>query len=191
MTDAAIALLPERRRRIPMNLRATLILAVAANLAFTAAALHLLPARLASHFGPGGAPNGWMPAGAYAVTMGALNVLVFLLMLAAPRLTTALPARWVNLPHKDYWLDPARRAQTRALLEPFLWSLGIALLSLFLVMNALVVEANRAEPVRLNERWFLAALGAFLAFTLGWTIRFHRAFRRPPDPRTAPHPTPT
>ncbi|NVZ08272.1 hypothetical protein HW932_03245 [Allochromatium humboldtianum] len=41
------------------------------------------------------------------------------------------------------------------------------------------MQANLADPVRLDEPLFLTALGSFLAYTLYWTWSLMRAFRMP------------
>ena len=41
----------------------------------------------------------------------------------------------------------------------------------------LVVRANRAQPVRLDETWFLGGLAVFLVAVLFWTLAFLRQFR--------------
>src|SRR5450755_1442222 len=71
-----------------------------------------LPPVVASHFGPGGAANGFMGKGAYTAFMLAFVVAVPALVASSTLLVGVLPTNLINLPHRQYWLAPQRRATT-------------------------------------------------------------------------------
>ena len=140
----------------------------------------LLPDPAAVHFRADGLADGWMAPMTNAALLTGLDVLVFFSLQLPPQLLR-LPARWINLPNKDYWLDPARRPQARALLRVRLDAFGVALFGFLLAVNLLLIQANRVSPPRLDLRGFFPALGGFLAFSVAWSVSLHRAFRRTGD----------
>jgi len=152
---------------------------------FTALALAVrqhgsLPERVATHFGANGQPDGWMSRDSH--TLGQVGITIFMaglffsLSLFLPR----VPDRFINLPHRDYWLAPSRRAATFAWLAAmFLW-LG-ALLQAFLghVFREVWRANLAARPeLRLNSLWLQISL--FL-LVVGLVITLLFRFRRPTD----------
>ena len=59
------------------------------------------------------------------------------------------------------------------------WYAVVRLLSPWNAVKLLTFEANRLEPVKLNERLFLFALILFLAYSIYWSIKLIRSFRIP------------
>lgn len=160
-------------------MRLFFIIAFLANLAVTLVSLVVLPDRVAIHFGPGGVPNGWISGSANAVLMTGMHVLLFCSFWFAPRIMLAVPPKWINIPHKEYWLAPAYRQRTTKITESLMWRFGAAMLLFFLIMNLLILQANLAENSKLDMQIFFPAMGAFFAYTAWWTISFFMAFRIP------------
>lgn len=138
-----------------------------------------LPERVASHFGADGQPNGWMSRDGH--TMAHIGIILFLVALfvgltvALPR----LPERFVNLPHRDYWLAPKRRGETFAWLGATLLWLG-AFLQCFLAYAFYEVwRANLTAPpqLQLKSLWLHQANMFILIVGLVITLLFR--FRRP------------
>ncbi len=160
-------------------MRIPFILAFAANLVLAAVSLAVLPDRVAIHFGLGGHPDGWAPAWANALLFAGLDAFLFVVFWSASRWAFAFPDRWINLPNKAYWLAPGHRAEAQARLARAMEAFGTALFLFLLLATALVIRANLADPVRLEEKAFLALMGLFLGFTAVWLVRLFRAFRVP------------
>ena len=142
-------------------------------------ALHygpLLPERVASHFGPGGTPNGWMPSSFFIkLNLGVVAFLVFMLYAASVRMRAADPAT-LKLPNRDYWLAPERRGETVEFLSGwFLW-FGAATLLLMLDMFRQVFQYNLALSRELDHP--RASLGLYVAFALLWVAALRLRFRR-------------
>jgi len=82
------------------------------------------------------------------------------------------------LPNKDYWLASERRASTARTIQGYMVGFGDAML---LFLGVVFGDAMRASlmpvPHLPNRIWALLVLLA--AFTLIWTVRLLRAFRRP------------
>lgn len=151
-----------------------------ANLAVTLITLVVLPGRVAIHFGAHGAANGWASGRVNALIMTSVHLLIFCSFAFAGWLVGALPARWINLPHREYWLSPARRPQTADCVQIYCWRFGGATFLLLLAIGVLSLRANQTSPVTLNMQRFYAALGAYALYTVYWLIDLHRAFRLPP-----------
>src|SRR5690349_6137471 len=76
-----------------------------------------LPDKVASHFGMDGKPNGWMLRSDYVLYMGAAGVGLPLFILAIYSLLSIIPKQLINVPNRDYWFAPERRAETAAWLR--------------------------------------------------------------------------
>lgn len=135
-----------------------------------------LPETMASHFGASGRPDGWMSRTAFLVAFGGVWLLC-VVPLAWTGWLRRMPAHLINLPHREYWF-PERRDEAVQLLESYLGWFAVALTALLVVALELTLQANLTRSP-LDEGVFLAALGAFLVFTVVWLVVLYRAFRPP------------
>lgn len=149
------------------------------NVAVALAMPVLFEERMAVHFAMGGEADGFGPPALHAAIFSVLGLVLYLALLGSSRLVLHTPARWINLPNKAYWLTPENRPRAAARLAAGMERFGAALFGFLLVTQALVLDANRAVPPRLNEPLFLSALGLFLLYTGWWTIRLMRSFALP------------
>jgi len=155
-------------------------LVCAGYLIFIAGSASLLPERVATHFGGGGEANGWMSRSMDLVFFGGLGVGLPLFFIVLSLAAGLLPARFVNLPHREYWLSPERRAQTRAYISrQMIWM--SCLMVLFLAgIHCLTILANRVTPPHLPMGLLLALTGGFLSGVTAWSIVFTRHFLKTP-----------
>lgn len=161
----------------PRSLVLTVALAAAVTVLGSAGEL---PGRVASHFGISGRADGFMPR----------EVFLALMTLSASVLPTAIwflqvgSARRgrVRIPHAARWLAPPQRSRTLAYLEwhAAAFSVVLAAFMVFVHWRVVLANAGGAAQARLALLPFLAALGAFLAFTLAWVLALRRHFRAPP-----------
>jgi uncharacterized membrane protein len=148
-------------------------------LAFIALTSLRLPPVVASHFGAGGAANGYMPRTMYlAVLLGIMLAVPLLLVHAIASACRSRPDL-INLPERDYWLAPQRIDETIARLEHAMRGFAAGLLVFLCAVHALVVQANSLPVQRLPSAWFAGALAAFVLFVLVWIASLSRAFRAP------------
>ena len=168
-------------------MRTLFMMTFIANAVVTLISLAVLPSRVAIHYGAGGMANGWAPNYVNALLMTGTQVLLFCSLYFGHRLALLFPPGWVNLPNKEYWLSPANMPRTMEKIQGFMWRLGVAVFLLLLIMGLLSLQANMAQPVRLNDRVFLPALAAFFGYVIWWTIAFFRAFRIPGQRNSANH----
>ena len=72
---------------------------------------------LGSHFAGNGAVNGWQSMAAFFTTELAVVVLAAVVGFGIPRIIGAMPVSLINLPNKEFWLSPERRAETLSYLQ--------------------------------------------------------------------------
>jgi hypothetical protein len=157
------------------------IVLFAANVGLSVVSYFVLPDRVASHFGAAGRPNGWMSNAALTATMVGTHTLLFVVFLYSSRLLRVCPPSLVSLPNRDFWLSPENRPRVEGILDRLMAEYGVVMFLFMLLVGALVLQANLAEPVRLNERPLLYGLGALLAYTVYWCVKCFRSFRRPAE----------
>ena len=160
-------------------MRVLLIVAFVANVALALVGLAVLPDRVATHFGAGGAANGWGAKTISALLFIGIDALLFFPLFFAPRLVFVFPTRWMNLPNKDYWLRKENRPHLSAMVASFAHEFGVVIFAFLFFAQMLTIQANVSQPVRFDEKALLAALIVFLGYTVVWCIRYFRAFRVP------------
>jgi uncharacterized membrane protein len=164
-----------RSNRLPIIIFACLLLLATVQWAHWSP---LLPTRIAVHFRRSGLVTGWMPRETFLYLQVALFALFALVSFGVPRLLEMVPTSAINLPNKEYWFAPERRAGTvRYFAGQFAW-LGCALVALFIAVDDLVFRATVSTPQRLDNGHFLLALGIFLGFLALWIARMMIRFGR-------------
>lgn len=138
-----------------------------------------LPERVAIHFGVGGRADGWADRQQATLFFELLTIVPIVFFFLA-MLMRALPAGSFNLPHRDYWLAPERRAETVATISGQLMWMGCLMVLFLAGIYWLTIEANRLTPPHLPMQSFLALLISFLAATGVWMVLFLRRFFKPP-----------
>jgi len=143
----------------------------------------LLPARVASHFGASGAPNGWMPKGALVWTDIIAVAMQALLFLATASSLPKYPDSRINLPNKSYWLAPPRREETFAAITGYFLWFGSATFLLLLDIFHQVFRFNLGQAAGLEHP--VQSLVAYVVFVIGWLICLWMRFAKagPLDPR--------
>jgi uncharacterized membrane protein len=137
-----------------------------------------LPDMVASHFGPSGAANGFMPRASYVRFMLVLIVTLPVSLGLLPGLLLGVPGVRINLPNRDYWLAPERRAATIATLRRHLAGFGVLLLLFLTYMDGLTVRANQTFPPALPGDWFIGGLIVFVVTAALWIGFLLWRFRR-------------
>jgi hypothetical protein len=148
-------------------MRLLFLAAYVANLILVGALLRRPPARmLAGH-----------SSATPVMILAALYTLLLVAILLAPRLLRRCPARWIGIPHPEYWLQAANRAETERKIQARLLSFGTVAFLILLAAGLLVLrfqQAPRSQP----EWWGLRGLAIFfLAYSVYWYVAFLRDFR--------------
>jgi uncharacterized membrane protein len=158
--------------RLPNSIFVLLLVVAAVQLNYYA---QRLPDIMGSHFGTSGLASAWQTKVAFFSVELTVIVVATIVSFGVPRLIAAMPASVINLPNKEFWLSPERRAETFLFLRSQMAWFGCALLAFLLFVMELVFRANLQTPPRLNNAAFIPALIAFIAFSAVWTLRlvFH------------------
>jgi len=156
----------------------SLVAAVVAVATYVSLSGRSLPAYVASHFAGDGAANAYMPRSAYVGFMLVVSISLPLVIFASARILPHVPASLLNLPNRDYWLAPERRAQTYAFLQDHTARFA-TLLAVFLgFVHWRVVAANALQRPMLEPIVFVGGLLVFLVALVVWIALLAAHFRR-------------
>ncbi len=131
-----------------------------------------LPVSVASHFDASGRANGWMSRDGFVLMYAGVVALIGVLFAAIALLLRRIPDALINLPHKDHWLDPARREQTLAWLGRWMLWLGVATIAFLIWVMQLTFEANLGGGGGNGGGGGAPALGGAFWFTFGAYMLF-------------------
>lgn len=140
-----------------------------------------LPSVMASHFNARGAVNGWQTKQAFFGVFAMVGVLAIVVGFVIPRIIFALPLQLINLPNKNYWLAPERRAETTEFLSAYFAWFGCALylLLIFVFDYAIQFNLHPEKPPSSARMWYV--LIGFLLFNSLFSVRMLAKFLRPPQ----------
>jgi hypothetical protein len=110
-----------------------------------------------------------------------IQIVLFATVYFGSRLSVGLPARWVSLPNKDYWLREENLPKTQEILSSMMLEFGTAMFLLLFVAGILTLKANLSDPVRLSNEFFWPSFILFMVFMVYWCIKLLLAFRVPKD----------
>lgn len=136
-----------------------------------------LPEQVASHFNAAGEPDGWSER---SVFLSSWIITLGLMGLFGPAMTWlihVIPARFLNLPHREFWLAPERIDWTRRTIGNLVASLCGLLFVTLVALNHLTMRANLCPQPNLGS-WPWMLLAANLVLTLGLILGSVQRFRR-------------
>jgi len=139
-------------------------------------AFPMMPERMASHFGPSGAANGWMTKAQFFAVYAITLLPAFVVEFWVARKIAETPGARINLPNKEFWLAPERRAETLAYFETFFAWYGCAFQLLVIFVMGLAMRANLSPPPRLALAPTVAALVVFVLFNIAAIVSMLRRF---------------
>jgi uncharacterized membrane protein len=156
-----------------------MISAFVANLILTLVSLLLLPDQVAIHFRGGGVPDAWAPKWINALVFMVIQIPLFALFMSVGRLTLNIPAKWVSLPNKDYWLKPENCVELEARFSALMEEFGFVLFVFLFIVGLLTLDANFSDPVRLNESLFVVFFAGFMLYVPYWLVKLLRRLKVP------------
>lgn len=139
-------------------------------------AFPMMPERMASHFGPSGAANGWMMKAQFFIVYAITLLPAFVVEFWVSRKVAKTPSARINLPNKEFWLAPERRADTLAYFEMFFAWYGCAVLLLVVFVMGLAMRANLNPPAHLAMGPTIGAIAAFVLFNIAAIVSMLRRF---------------
>ncbi len=139
----------------------------------------VLPDRVATHFGAGGEPNGWMTRTGHVQFTLLFGLLVPAFVIGIFAIMRRFET-WLNIPHKDYWLAPERRQETFDFIQrQGFWFAGLFIAFLAGIHHS-ILAANARSPVSLPLSDVGWIAGGFMVAALVWVAIFiGRFFRKP------------
>lgn len=137
-----------------------------------------LPDVVATHFGADGKPNDWMTRLNATLVVGGIQVLVPVSLVAVSWLAMRLPESMLNIPNREYWLQPDKKQATLAHMQLMLSWIAVATISFMAAMSHLVYLANK-DSQSLNMVLFGSALGIYLTVVFTFAIVSVQRFRLP------------
>jgi serine/threonine-protein kinase len=143
----------------------------------------LLPEQIASHFDAAGRADGWSSKNSFLALNLAFVVGMALLFFGVTYLINTVPNDWINLPNKDYWLAPERRAATLNAISAQMEWLAAMTLALLLGMTQLTIQANLETGSGRLSGGFGFLFGAYMAFFGVWLVLLLRKWYAPPPRR--------
>ena len=157
------------------------VLLLIASAGYLVATIGGFPERVASHFGWAGHADAWMTREGYLTWMIGFGI-VFPVIVAA--LVGLAPRAWpglafVNLPNRDHWFAPERRAESLAYLGRHACWLGCLMVLMADGVHALILRAHETDPPVLPFVPFVALLVSFVIAVGAWIVVLHRRFHRP------------
>ena len=137
------------------------------------------PAQVATHFNLQGKPDAWMDSIWNIVAYAGLGIGLPLMMYGIFSLTSLFPTSCINIPQREYWLAPERRAATfRELRRQSLW-LGCLMVLFVAGLYVLTLDANQGNPPQLSLVATMALLAGFLLGVAIWVALLFRRFWKP------------
>ena len=136
----------------------------------------LLPDRIASHFNAAGMPNGWMTKTQFLWTYALVLLPALAVEFWVSRQIATKPDAKLNLPNKEYWLAPERRAETFAYFDLFFAWYGCAFLFVVVSAMGLAMSANFDSPPRLPAGPILSIIVGFVVFNALAIVTMLRRF---------------
>jgi hypothetical protein len=139
-----------------------------------------LPPVVASHFGIGGAVDGFMSRNAYLGFILIGTVIIPLLIVLPQRIVQTLPPRLISLPNRDYWLAPERIESTLEYFRNHAVWFAALFIALVCFVHWEVVQANSRSPARLVAAQFITGLALYVVSVFVWIGAMIRHFRQRP-----------
>ena len=150
-----------------------------------------LPETVATHFDAAGRPNGWMPHAQHVRFLLSLGAGLPLFIIALFYSLRFSPASLINIPNREFWLAPERRAQTDLKMLRHGIFLAAMLVSLFACVHLIIVAANLAlrpgvspaDALEIQTRFVAPATkivaAFFIAAVIAWAATLLLLFRKP------------
>lgn len=139
------------------------------------------PAVMASHFNVAGLPDRFVSRAAFFGFQIEIEVITIALAIASRILLVILPAEFIHLPNRDYWLSADRKTSTVERMGSFIDGLYTVILLVTLAGFELAVSANLQTPIVFNASLMVVALAGMVAFAILSLVWLIRSFRIPPS----------
>jgi serine/threonine-protein kinase len=139
----------------------------------------IMPPEMAAHFNVQGNPDRFVPKPEFFGYQIQTLLIVVLVSIPLQLLFLVLPVDLINMPQREYWLAPERRAETVGRLSDFAAMLfGLILLTIQAGFE-LSAYANLQTPIHFNAQWMLVFMAASFVVIGLMLFQLTVSFRRP------------
>lgn len=139
----------------------------------------LLPDIVGSHFDAVGKVNGTSSKLGYFIVYFVSLAITSSFTIVLPLVLKYFPTSIINLPHREYWLSGERRDESLQFLNVHFSWFGVATMLLMVAIFQLTFVANLSPLKDLSAPIPWAIFGAFVLFTIWWTVVLVRRFPKP------------
>ena len=137
-----------------------------------------LPQTLASHFDAQGKPNGFSTKEQFFIVYGLMTGFVLSTLLVGIPLMKVIPPKYLNIPHRAYWLTGGRLNEAQAKISKAMWWMCVGTATLLTVVLELVIQSN-LKGSTFSSSSMLFVMGAYFLFIVIWLIKMMTSFTPP------------
>ena len=140
---------------------------------------NLAPPQMAAHFNVQGSPDRFVSKAEFFWFQIQTMLVVIVVSILSQILFLILPVKLINLPNREYWLPPERRAETVDRLSSFAAMMfGVILLAIQAGFE-LSTYANFQTPIIFNAQWMLMVLSISIVLIALMLFQLRASFRLP------------
>jgi uncharacterized membrane protein len=135
-----------------------------------------LPEKVPIHFDFAGNPDRVSVKSEMTIVNLSIGILMLLCFGVGAMLIEKVPAKYINLPNRDYWLSPERRKDSLADANFYYVAIGIVSMALMweIYRAAFQVAMNREETLSLGPFREVGYIAAILVLIVMMFLRFWR-----------------
>jgi len=132
-----------------------------------------LPDKVISHYNLSGKPNGYSSREGFIIFQAIIGLIISLSFIIPYLIAGRLSDKNINLPNKEYWLAPERRAKTIDIQRIYFSLFGIISMIFIILLNMISFKSNTSENVNLGTEFFII-FGLFVIgiFYSSWHMYF-------------------
>lgn len=134
----------------------------------------LAPDVMASHFNIQGIPDAFVSKLVFFSYQAQTALVVIILSLVMQVLLMVLPAQWINMPNREYWLSPENRDAIIDRMSSFNAALFTIILLVIQAGFELAVSANLQKPIVFAAQFMVPVIVGFFILSfmmLFWLVR--------------------
>jgi uncharacterized membrane protein len=140
---------------------------------------NVTPEQMAAHFNVQGNPDRFVPKAEFFWYQIQTLGVVLLVTLPLQILFSILPPGMINMPNREYWFAPERRAETVGRLNLFGTLMSAVILLAIQAAFEISAYANLRTPIMFNARLMFTVMAAAVIIISAMLIQLMVSFRTP------------
>lgn len=134
-----------------------------------------LPDPLAIKFDASGAANYWVSPTQYLLIQVLISLVSPIIVLLLLHLSNHFPSMLLNIHRSQYWLAMENRAQMRAIVSRYAFSLAGLMVMFGTAIHFAILKANSIEPAFFPSRYTYVLICLFFMGVFMWSRMLNRA----------------